>query len=230
MAKGAARKSINAHVQTTPQNAQHPIYAVLWTRDHKQIFTASFDRTVKLWDVATGNLVREFKAAPGPVPIEPKKVEPKKVEPKKEDKTGPKKVDPKLAAEFLRGLVRGDPPLPPGPPGQGIVWGWLIPGVLFVIMGIAPVLAVLPIGQSGRSGRARERIAYRVAPRGGRAPSKADYQRLANDLRAVEDQTEDAQDLVSKLERLAAMRESGALTRDEYEQAKRALLIEVQTT
>jgi WD40 repeat protein len=113
LAKGAARKSINAHVQTTPQNVQSPIYAVLWTPDHKQIFTASFDKTVKLWDVAAGNLVREFKAAPGPVPIEPKKVEPKK-----EEKKVAKKVDPKLAAEFLGGLVRGDPPLPPGPPGH----------------------------------------------------------------------------------------------------------------
>ena len=120
---------------------------------------------------------------------------------------------------------------PPGPPGQGIVWGWLIPGVLFVIMGVAPVLAVLPIGNSGRSGKARERLAGRVAPRESRnSPSRSDYQRLANDLRAVEGKTEDAQDLVSKLERLAALRESGDLSRDEFEQAKRALLIEVQTT
>ncbi len=118
---------------------------------------------------------------------------------------------------------------PPGPPGQGIVWGWLIPGVLFMIMGLAPVLAVLPIGHSGRSGRARERLAGRVAPRPS-APSRSDYQLLANDLRAVEDRTEDAQDLVSKLERLAALRESGALSHDEYEQAKRLLLIEVQAT
>ena len=113
LAKGAAQKSINAHVQTTPQNVQSPIYAVLWTPDHKQVFTASFDKTVKLWDVAGGNLVREFKAAPGPMPIEPKKVEPKK-----EEKKDAKKVDPKLVAEFLGGLVRSDPPLPPGPPGH----------------------------------------------------------------------------------------------------------------
>ena len=120
---------------------------------------------------------------------------------------------------------------PPGPPGQGIVWGWLIPGVLFILMGGLPLLAVLPIGHSGRSAEARERLATRVAPRGSRSsPSRSDYQRLANDLRAVEERTGDAQDLVSKLERLAALRESGDLSRDEFEQAKRALLIEVQTT
>src|SRR5687768_29037 len=27
---------------------------------------------------------------------------------------------------------------PPGPPGQGIVWGWLIPGVIFMVMGAGP--------------------------------------------------------------------------------------------
>jgi hypothetical protein len=117
---------------------------------------------------------------------------------------------------------------PPGPPGQGIVWGWLIPGVLFVLMGGLPLLALLPIGNSGRSGAARERLAHRVAPRS--SPSKSDYQRLADDLRAVEDRTQDAQDLVSKLERLAALRESGDLSRDEFEQAKRALLLEVKST
>jgi WD40 repeat protein len=106
--KAAAVKSINAHVQTTPQNAQHPIYSIVWSRDHKQIFTASFDRTVKLWDVTSGSLVREFKAAEGPAPIETKKDEKKEVP----------KVDSKAVAEFLGGLVRGDPPLPPGPPGH----------------------------------------------------------------------------------------------------------------
>jgi hypothetical protein len=119
---------------------------------------------------------------------------------------------------------------PPGPPGQGIIWGWLIPGVLFVIMGVVPVLAVLPIGHSRRSGKARERILGRVAPRGVTSPQKPDYQRLADDLLGVQDRAEDAQDLVSKLERLAALRESGALSHDEFEQAKRALLIEARAT
>jgi hypothetical protein len=120
---------------------------------------------------------------------------------------------------------------PPGPPGQGIVWGWLIPGVLFILMGGLPLLAVLPIGNTGRPGAARERLATRVAPRGPRSsPTQADYQRLADDLRAVEDRTQDAQDLVSKLERLAALRESGDLSREEFEQAKRVLLVEVQST
>lgn len=75
-------KEITAHVQTMPQQIQHPIYAVQWTPDFKQVFTASFDKSIKLWDAASGNMVREFKGAPDPMPI---------VEPKKDDKAPPKK-------------------------------------------------------------------------------------------------------------------------------------------
>ena len=82
---------------------------------------------------------------------------------------------------------------PPGLPGQGIVWGWLYLGVPFLLMGGLPLLAVVPFGHSGRLiGAARERIAGSVAPR--RSLPKSDYQRLANDLRAVEERTSDAQD------------------------------------
>ncbi len=72
VAKNTPLKTITAHVQTQPQNIQHPIYSVVWSPDQKQVFTASYDRTIKLWDVASGNLVREFKAAPELKPEDPK--------------------------------------------------------------------------------------------------------------------------------------------------------------
>lgn len=81
--KNTPLKTINAHVVTMPQQVQNPIYAVQWTPDYKQVFTASYDKTVKLWDVAGGNMVREFKAAPDPV-VEAKKDE-KAPPPKKEE-------------------------------------------------------------------------------------------------------------------------------------------------
>jgi WD40 repeat protein len=70
--KNTVLKAINAHITTMPQQVQHPIYSVLWTPDFKQIFTASYDRSIKLWDVASGNLVREFKGTPDPKPDEKK--------------------------------------------------------------------------------------------------------------------------------------------------------------
>lgn len=83
LTKGAPLKQVNAHVVTMPQQIQNPIYAVQWTSDSKQIFTSSYDKTIKLWDVAAGTLVREFKAAPDPAP-----------EAKKDDKApAPKKDD-----------------------------------------------------------------------------------------------------------------------------------------
>ena len=93
--KATATKTINAHVVTMPQQIQNPIYSVAWSSDHKQVFTSSFDKTIKLWDVASGTMVREFKAAPDPKPIEVKKDEPKKEEPKKDDKKVVKKDDKK---------------------------------------------------------------------------------------------------------------------------------------
>jgi WD40 repeat protein len=93
--KATATKTINAHVVTMPQQIQNPIYSVAWSPDHKQVFSSSFDKTIKLWDVASGNLVREFKAAPDPKPIEVKKDDPKKEEPKKDDKKDVKKDDKK---------------------------------------------------------------------------------------------------------------------------------------
>ena len=111
------------------------------------------------------------------------------------------------------------------PAGEGIVLGWLIPGVIFVLMGGVPLIAVLPIGHSGRAGSARSRVATglatRVAPGDPRA---AGLQRLATDLRAVRDDAQASADVVDKLERLAALRRSGDLTELEYEQAKRTLL------
>jgi WD40 repeat protein len=54
----AAPKTINAHTQPQPA----PIYSVTWTSDGKQLLTTSFDKSMKLWDATSGNLVREFKA------------------------------------------------------------------------------------------------------------------------------------------------------------------------
>ncbi|MCE9567690.1 MAG: hypothetical protein K8U57_37290 [Planctomycetes bacterium] len=85
--KNTPLKTIVAHVITTPQQIQNPIYAVQWSPDHKQVFTSSYDKSIKLWDVAAGTMVREFKAAPDPKPEEPKKddkKDPPKVEAKKD--------------------------------------------------------------------------------------------------------------------------------------------------
>lgn len=74
--KNAQQKQITAHVQTTPQQVQNPIYCVAWAPGSKQLLTTSYDRSIKLWDVASGKLVKEFKPAPDPKPGD--KVEPQK--------------------------------------------------------------------------------------------------------------------------------------------------------
>jgi hypothetical protein len=132
------------------------------------------------------------------------------------------------------------------PPGDdnGIVLGWLIPGVLFVIMGAFPLLAFLP--------GYRKRQPASVAPRhDAGAEGEARYaselkrtrRRLLNGLvqrvnrqaassvspAGPEGKTRDVDspadvDLVGQLERLAKLYRSGSLTYDEYQRAKAAVI------
>ena len=37
------------------------VYALAWSRDGKQLASGGFDNSIKLWDAASGNLVRDFK-------------------------------------------------------------------------------------------------------------------------------------------------------------------------
>jgi WD40 repeat protein len=62
LVKKALAKEITAHVQTKPQMLAHPVYTVAFSSDGKQLLSSSFDKTLKLWDIASGNMVREFKA------------------------------------------------------------------------------------------------------------------------------------------------------------------------
>jgi WD40 repeat protein len=57
--KGAVLKDIAAHVDKTNPN---PIYTVAFSPDGSKVLTSSYDRTLKLYDVASGNFIRELKA------------------------------------------------------------------------------------------------------------------------------------------------------------------------
>jgi hypothetical protein len=104
------------------------------------------------------------------------------------------------------------------PPGQeGVVWGWLICGVLFALMGGLPLLAVVKptirsftlgtdvdLGPSTPVAALRPRVRWRPAS----TPAPA------------------SGDLVDDLERLEALRRSGALTEQEYRDAKKQVIEE----
>jgi hypothetical protein len=98
----------------------------------------------------------------------------------------------------------------------GVAWGWLIPGVLFVLMGALPLLWVVPAlvrpdeGPSNMVGAALQQgvgAARRVAVRRPVAASPAGSKRL-----------------VDELERLDRLHRLGSLTDSEYEAAKKRLL------
>jgi hypothetical protein len=121
-----------------------------------------------------------------------------------------------LGWNFLEYAIR------PPAPAEPIVWGWLIPGVLFVLMGGAPLLALLPDRDSHSSSdsaelrRSRSKLLNAMVARA--------EQRGWTTQTPAGGVSGEADDLVGKLERLAALRLNGTLTELEFEQAKRALL------
>ena len=111
----------------------------------------------------------------------------------------------------------------PPQPAQGLVWGWLIPGVIFVLMGGVPLLALLPL--AGTRGGGSRIVGGERDP--SRRVSRAKLLTGLGQLRNVRSTDED---LVSRLERLSALRREGTLTELEFEQAKRRLLERTQGT
>jgi hypothetical protein len=108
------------------------------------------------------------------------------------------------------------------PFGEGPVWGWLLPGIIFELMGVIPLWFLFKtVGLTPQGNRVRSVL----TPPGARAVATAI--RAVTDARRSGTPTASAgtrPDLVSELERLDALRRSGALSEDEYEKAKRRLL------
>jgi hypothetical protein len=134
-------------------------------------------------------------------------------------------------------------------PGQGgLVWGWLVCGVVFVLMGGIPLAVALPVmsrrfmdpdADSLSTPRSMAGLSPEVMRTVGGALSAVRTLRRSGaleDLARGAVSTSEAPppgppkgDIVSGLERLDALHRSGALDDSEYEAAKRALLREEGT-
>lgn len=125
------------------------------------------------------------------------------------------------------------------PFGSGIVWGWLVCGVVFVLMGGLPLLVVVrPTINSFRgapsSWRAStklvtkmvEPVAAVVRASGGPNTGETVAARASSvpNTGEARSQATSNGDLVSTLERLAALHRTGALSDIEFEAAKQSLL------
>ena len=147
----------------------------------------------------------------------------------------------------------------PPPPDTGVVWGWLICGVVFVAMGGIPLLFVVMNAKLALWGadsgdvktataRATATAISRLAASRSRAPATfvryGDTTVTSSTTAATMTEPTSAPagaspppaadhaangDLVSDLERLAALHRDGQLTDDEYARAKRARLSEEHT-
>jgi hypothetical protein len=99
--------------------------------------------------------------------------------------------------------------------GGGIVWGWLVCGVVFALMGGLPLLVALPLTIRSFTRGDHRPAGWRVG-----SPS-VHIQRVAARARPAE---EGAGGIVDELERLEALRRRGSITDQEFEAAKSHLL------
>lgn len=123
------------------------------------------------------------------------------------------------------------------PEGQGLVWGWLICGIVFVLMGGVPLVAVLAtLGRSHDSPSRTVRTSARLLAASQLAQAAATARwswatpssgtSSAPDPSGMSTSTSASAEggVVDELERLADLRHRGDLSDDEYEAAKRRLL------
>jgi hypothetical protein len=119
------------------------------------------------------------------------------------------------------------------PDGSGIDWGWLICGVVFVIMGAGPLLTFLPSRSSRRDPAAMRRLLadLQARSRAVASPGPTDWTmsrgRSDTDAGATDTAADGRSDLTSRLERLAALHRGGQLTDAEFDEAKRRVIAEV---
>jgi hypothetical protein len=114
-----------------------------------------------------------------------------------------------------------------GSPG-GWELGWVIPGVLFMLMGGGPLLTLLP--SRGKPMR-RDAAAMRrlLSDLQARQSQLAGTARRSDPFapRGADGGGAPRMDLTSRLERLASLRAAGSLTDAEFEEAKRKVIAEV---
>jgi hypothetical protein len=109
-------------------------------------------------------------------------------------------------------------------PDGGPIWGWLIPGVLFVLMGVVP-LWIAWRARAELRGEGSPAVARRFGLPAGAPPRTAPPPSVGWDpSHRPGPTTASSEDVVDRLERLAALRRAGDLTPEEYELAKDQLL------
>jgi hypothetical protein len=99
-----------------------------------------------------------------------------------------------------------DPPF-----GEGLAWGWLVCGVLFMLMGGIPLWIWFGVRRRQGLSPALSRVPRPLLPVAG-VPQKLSWATTG---------TDEAAGLASALERLDALYRSGALNDSEYKAAKR---------
>lgn len=109
------------------------------------------------------------------------------------------------------------------PPDGDWVWSWIVCGVLFVVMGAAPLWVAIAALRDGPHTDGRSYAAGRIVVR----PRPGSAQPTGFEAPTPGSTAGSGDPLVDRLERLAELRRSGDLTTAEFETAKAATLAEL---
>jgi hypothetical protein len=111
-----------------------------------------------------------------------------------------------------------------------VVWGWVIPGVAFILMAVVPLWVVWSARSDAVSLNARFGLPAAREPATDPPPSLGwdTSHRSSEPVVREEPPAENASEAIDRLERLAELRRRGDLTTDEYERFKAALLRETE--
>jgi len=111
------------------------------------------------------------------------------------------------------------------PFGDGLAWGWLVCAVVFGLMGGLPLLAIVkPVLRSFVPRDPQGPVSFRASTPSLRPPIAARHDPGPASSAASRPTGSASSSLLTDLERLAALRDSGALTDAEFELAKRRIL------
>jgi hypothetical protein len=128
---------------------------------------------------------------------------------------------------------------------EGLVWGWIIPGVIFVLMGGIPLWIVVATRGSdtpvaarfgmptagGSRPEPRPSLGWDTSHRASTAPTGAKRALAASAAPVsgtLDRARDDESDAIDRLERLADLRRRGDISTDEFERFKRALLLDAE--
>lgn len=109
---------------------------------------------------------------------------------------------------------------------EGLAWGWIVPGAIFVLMGGVPLW--IAWASRGSDTPVAKRFGMPYLELRAPTPKRGGATAGGESPRTAQRPAPEPEDPVDRLERLADLRRRGDITTDEYDRFKRAVLLDAE--